>query len=273
MTNLYTIGEVARFLKISAKTLRHYDELNLLKPSYISPDTKYRYFSYDQFFIIDVIRYLNKTLCIPLEDVKKLLNEDKDNSKLLTLLESHIEQLDQKIAALEYSKQLTNTLIADIKNQKRYPKKIEIYEQYLMSRTLYYIELDTSIYDIDKYVTRNISNIINIDSKENNSMCLMFSLPEYEKTQNLHVKGFGIFSDKKISGLKSKTLREGRYITQSFAYSEENTMLALRDITRYANIKDIKIDDTAFLISKMVDLSVSSKYDYFMELQIMHRIK
>lgn len=272
MTNLYTIGEVSRFLKISAKTLRHYDQLNLLKPSFIDPDTKYRYFSYDQFFIIDVIRYLNKTLCIPLEDVKKLLDEDKNNSKLLTLLECHSNQLHEKIAALEYSKQLTDTLIADIKYKKESPKKIEIYEQYLMSRNLYYIELDTSIYDIDKYVTRNISNIITLNSKENNTMCLLFSLSEYEKTQNLNVKGFGIFSDKKIPELKSKTIREGRYITQPFLYSEENTVTALRDLTRYASIKDIKIDDTAFLVSKMVDVSVSSKYGYFMELQVMHHI-
>lgn len=272
MTNLYTIGEVARFLKISAKTLRHYDQLDLLKPCYISPDTKYRYFSYDQFFIIDVIRYLNKTLCIPLEDVKKLLDEDKENGKLLALLESHKDQLDQKIAALKYSRQLTDTLIADIKYKNKYSEKIEIYEQYLMSRSLYYIELDTSIYDIDKYVTRNISNIINIDNKENNTMCLLFSLSEYEKTQELHVKGFGVFSDKKIPGLSSKTLREGRYITERFLYSEENTKVALRDLTRYANIKNIKIDDSAFLVSKMVDLSVSSKYGYFMELQIMNRI-
>ncbi|MTK12369.1 MAG: MerR family transcriptional regulator, partial [Clostridiaceae bacterium] len=143
MTNLYTIGEVARFLKISAKTLRHYDQLDLLKPCYISPDTKYRYFSYDQFFIIDVIRYLNKTLCIPLEDVKKLLDEDKENGKLLSLLESHKDQLDQKIDALKYSRQLTDTLIADIKYKNKYPEKIEVYEQYLMSRSFYYIELDT----------------------------------------------------------------------------------------------------------------------------------
>ncbi|MHC1684210.1 MAG: helix-turn-helix domain-containing protein [Clostridiaceae bacterium] len=272
MTNLYTIGEVSRFLKISPKTLRHYDELNLLKPCYISPDTKYRYFNYDQFFIIDVIRYLNKTLYIPLEDVKKLLDENKENDKLLTLLESHKNQLDQKIAALEYSKQLTDNLITDIKYQKKYPEKMGISEQYLMCRNLYYIELDTSIYDIDKYVIRNINNITNVDNNENNMMCLLFSLSEYEKTQNLNVKGFGLFSDKKLLGLKSKTLREGRYITQRFLYSEENTMSVIKDLTRHANIKDIKTDDTAFLLSKMVDLSVSSKYDYCMELHIMQHI-
>lgn len=272
MTDLYTIGEVSRYMKISTKILRHYDHLDLLKPCYISPDTKYRYFSYDQFFIIDVIRYLNKTLSIPLDDIKKLLDENKDYDKLLTFLESHREQLDQKIAVLEYSKQITDSLISDIKQQKKYPKKIEIYEQYLMNRNLYYFELDSSIYDIDKYINRNINNIINMNNSENNTMCLLVSLSEYEKTQNLHVKGFGVFSDIKIPGLKSKTIREGRYINKRFLYSEENTMAALKELIRHADINNMKIDDTAFLVSKMVDLSVSSKYGYFMELQIMNHI-
>lgn len=272
MTDLYTIGEVSRYMKISPKILRHYDHLDLLKPCYISPDTKYRYFNYDQFFIIDVIRYLNKTLSIPLEDIKKLLDENKDYDKLLTFLDSHKEQLNKKIAALEYSKHITDSLISDIKHEKKYPKKIEIFEQYFMSRNLYYYELDASIYDIDKYINRNISNNINIDNSENNTMCLLFSLSEYMKTKNLNVKGFGIFSDSKIPELKCKTLREGRYINQRFIYSEENTKTALNDLIKCSDIKNIKIADTAFLISKMVDLSESSKYGYLMELQIIQHI-
>lgn len=272
MTNLYTIGEVSRYMNISTKILRHYDHLNLLNPCYISPDTKYRYFSYDQFFVIDVIRYLNKTLAIPLDDIKQLLNENNDSDKLLTFLESHNNQLSEKITALEYSKKITDSLISDIKEQKKYPKKIEIYEQYLMNRNLYYIELNVSIYDIDKYVQRNLNNIIQMNSGENNTMCLLFSLLEYNKTQTLQVKGFGIFSDKKIPGLEHKTIREGRYINKRFLCSEENTVAALNELAKHADVNHLKIDDTAFLVSKMVDLSVTSKYGYFMELQIMNHI-
>ncbi|WP_077611488.1 MerR family transcriptional regulator [Clostridium sp. Marseille-P2415] len=265
MTNLYTIGEVARFLKISPKALRNYDDLDLLKPHYISPDTNYRYYSYDQFFIIDVIRYLNKTLNIPLDRVKKLLEENKESDNLLSLLESHRGLLEEKIAALEYSKLLTDNLISDVKYRTKYPEKIGIYEQYLMSRNLYYKELDISIYDIDKYVNRNIGNI---DNHETDMMCLLFSLSEYKKTGHLMVKGFGIFSDKKLPGLKLKTLREGRYITKSFLYSEENTMSTFNELDKYSKIKDLELENTAFLISKMVNLQACSKYDYCMELQI-----
>ncbi|BCN31806.1 MerR family transcriptional regulator [Anaeromicropila herbilytica] len=272
MTNLYTIGEVSRFMNISTKILRHYDHLDLLKPCCISPDTKYRYYSYDQLFIIDVIRYLNKTLSIPLEDIKNLLDEYKSYDKLLTFLESHKEQLDKKIEALIYSKQLTDSLISDIKLQKKHPKKVEIYEQYLMSRYLYYNELNVSIYDIDKYVNRNIKDIMSLKNSENNTMCLLFSLSEYEKTGELIVKGFGIFSNKKIPELQCKNLREGCYINKCFLYSEENTKDSLTNLVRYANVKDMKLDDTAFLVSKMVDLSAFSKYDYYMELQIMYHL-
>ncbi|MBN4049332.1 helix-turn-helix domain-containing protein [Clostridium estertheticum] len=272
MTKLYSIGEVSRILNIPPKALRHYDEINLIKPSYIDVDTRYRYYNYEQFFIIDIIRYLNKILYVPLGDVKKLIDENKENDKLLTLLESHKEQLDKKIAELKYSKRITDGLIADIKYREKYPEKNEIYEQYLMNRNFYYIKLDISIYDIDKYVNRNTIDTINIDNSENNVMCSIYSLSKYEKTQKLQVKGFGIFSDKKIPGLKSKILPEGRYITKRFLYSEENCSAALRDLLRYAHTTNIKLDDTVYLVSKMINVSASSKYDYYMDLQIMHLI-
>lgn len=92
------------------------------------------------------------------------------------------------------------------------------------------------------------------------------------KTKNLNVKGFGIFSDSKIPELECKILREGRYINHRFIYSEESTITALNDLIKCSDIKHINIADTAFLISKIVDLSASSKYGYLMELQIMQNI-
>lgn len=273
MTKLYSIGEVSHILNIPVKALRNYDQINLLKPSYIDASSKYRYYSYDQFFIIDIIRYLNKTLCVPLEDIKLLLDESKGNDKILTLLESHKEQLSQKISELEYSKKITESLITDIKYRMRYPEKIEIYEQYLLARNLYYIELDTSIYDIDKYVNRNTIDTFNKENSENNVMCTFFSIPEFEATQQLQVRGFGIFSDQKIPGLKVKVLPEGRYITKRFLYSEENFSEAFNELLRYSHANGISLGKTAFLVSKMINLSASSKYNYYMDLQILNHIK
>ncbi|MGC6176347.1 MerR family transcriptional regulator [Lacrimispora sp. 38-1] len=266
MTNLYTIGEVARFLKISTKALRNYDDMGLLKPSYISPETKYRYYSYEQFFIIDVIRYLNKTLGIPLENVKKMLEENKEPEQLLVQLKSHKQQLESRMTALESSRQLTEHLIEKIEDQKKYPGKIGIYEKYQMSRNLYYHKLDISIYDIDKYVTRNGADE---DLPETNTMCLLFSRSDLQAGEALKVRGFGVLSEKKLPEMELKTIREGRYITRSFLYSEENTVTAFSELAKYAQVKGIVLDETAYLISPMVKFPACSKYEYLMELQIM----
>ena len=42
MEELYSIGETAKLNHVSVKSLRHYDEIGLLKPRHIDPDTGYR---------------------------------------------------------------------------------------------------------------------------------------------------------------------------------------------------------------------------------------
>lgn len=132
-------------------------------------------------------------------------------------------------------------------------------------------ELNVSIYDLDKHVSRISIDPGNINNRENNIMCTLYSVADYELNQALNVKGFGIFSDKKMPGLKSKPIPEGRYLTQRFLYSEENCLAALRNLIRYSLTNDIKLDDTVYLISRMVKVSANSKYGYYMDLQIMRR--
>jgi DNA-binding transcriptional MerR regulator len=271
MKKLYSIGEVSRILNIPAKALRNYDQLNIIKPEHVDAETKYRYYSYDQFFTIDVIRYLNKALFVPLEDIRELMGETKDHQKLLSLLEAHKKSLDQKIAELEYSKRFTEGLITDIRYRDNLNEAIPVHEEYLLTRNLYYYDLDVSIYDLDKYVSRLAIDTGHRQNLENNLMCTLYSISDYEQHQSLNVKGFGIFSDKKIPGLKSKMILEGRYLTQRFLYSEENCEATLRNLIRYGHTHDIRLDDTVYLISKMVNVSVNTKYGYYMDLQVMRR--
>lgn len=45
---MYRIGEFSYLYKLTIKTLRYYDEIDLFKPSYKEPYTGYRYYSEDQ---------------------------------------------------------------------------------------------------------------------------------------------------------------------------------------------------------------------------------
>ena len=56
--NLFPIGEVSKLFHISVSSLRHYENIGLLTPAYISPDSGYRYYGTEQFEVLNTIRYL-----------------------------------------------------------------------------------------------------------------------------------------------------------------------------------------------------------------------
>ena len=75
MKNLYTISETAKILSISSLTLLKYTNADLVKPQAINPETGYRYYSFEQFHIIDRIKYLRQ-LGMSLTDIKAILASD-----------------------------------------------------------------------------------------------------------------------------------------------------------------------------------------------------
>ena len=58
MKSYYTIGETAKLLGVTTQTLRHYEKIGILQPRKIDSHTGYRYYSFDQFHIIDRVKYL-----------------------------------------------------------------------------------------------------------------------------------------------------------------------------------------------------------------------
>ena len=46
MKTLFKIGEIAELFHLNIKTLRYYDEIGLVKPEVVDPETGYRYYSW-----------------------------------------------------------------------------------------------------------------------------------------------------------------------------------------------------------------------------------
>lgn len=69
---LLPIGEVSRLFHVSGSTLRHYENISLLAPEYIAPDSGYRYYSMEQFEAPNTIRYL-RALDMPLSEIADFL--------------------------------------------------------------------------------------------------------------------------------------------------------------------------------------------------------
>jgi DNA-binding transcriptional MerR regulator len=71
-TNLMPIGRFSRQTGLSVKALRHYDELGLLRPAAVDPDTGYRLYATGQVERAETIRLLRR-LEVPLDDIATLL--------------------------------------------------------------------------------------------------------------------------------------------------------------------------------------------------------
>lgn len=96
MKQWYSIGEVAALLGISAQTLRFYSNQGLILPSRVDGQSGYRYYTYEQFHIIDRIKYL-QSLGMSLAEIKEALKSGQVDD-LLPFLE---RQRDRKLRELE----------------------------------------------------------------------------------------------------------------------------------------------------------------------------
>ena len=70
---MFSIGEFARLGGVSVRTLRHYDEIGLLRPATVDPDTGYRGYSAARLGQISRIIAL-KELGLSLAQVRRLLD-------------------------------------------------------------------------------------------------------------------------------------------------------------------------------------------------------
>ena len=102
---LFPIGEVSRLFHISVSSLRHYENIGLLTPEYISPDSGYRYYGPEQFEILNTIRYL-RALDMPLSEIEDFLKnkeisriEEKLRQQKQTVLkkQQELKRIEQKI--------------------------------------------------------------------------------------------------------------------------------------------------------------------------------
>lgn len=93
--DLLSITELAKLRKVTSETLRYYDRIGLMKPVYVDPDTKYRYYSIRQYERLGTIKELRQ-LGMSIEDVMDYFN-DRNLKKSKRILAHHHQLLQEEI--------------------------------------------------------------------------------------------------------------------------------------------------------------------------------
>jgi DNA-binding transcriptional MerR regulator len=95
---VYRIGTVARLAQVSVRTLRHYDDIGLLRPTRVDPDTGYRWYGPAEVARLHRILVL-RDLGVSLREIGELLDEDVTPEQLRGILLLRRAEARERIAA------------------------------------------------------------------------------------------------------------------------------------------------------------------------------
>lgn len=130
--NFLSIGEVAKYTGASIDSLRYYERIKLLEPALIDPDSGYRYYSFDQVYLVEVI-----SLCIELDIPLKELTQhiiEGDTIDYSGLLAHGKRIAEEKFKVLRKGLKLINDIEQKIALTETYPQGGEIYTRKIQEK-------------------------------------------------------------------------------------------------------------------------------------------
>ena len=148
-SKLLSIGEISRFTGASIKSLRYYERINILEPAFVDPCSGYRYYSFDQVYLIDIIMFCIE-LDIPLKELTGYIdkNETIDYSALLAYGKGIAEKKQKTL-------QRGLRFIGDVERQialaEKYQHVKEVYSREIPEKLFYAMPCGQSFEDVDPF--------------------------------------------------------------------------------------------------------------------------
>ncbi len=143
--HLLSIGEMAEANRVSIATLRLYDRMGLLKPSYRDAESNYRYYDIRQTSRLDIIRYL-QNLGMSLAEIQALL-EKEDIILIEQKLIDRNNQIHQQMRDLEDMHEAVERAIQSIERYRKSPASGTISLEFIDQRHILYIPCQENFYD------------------------------------------------------------------------------------------------------------------------------
>ncbi|MBD8497028.1 MerR family transcriptional regulator [Paenibacillus sp. CAU 1523] len=109
----YTVQDVAEISGVSVRTLRYYDQIDLLKPAYYG-DNGYRYYEQEQLIKLQHILFFRE-LDLPLADIHEMIKRDTFNQA--EALQHHRQLLLSKVNRLHTLIKTLDRTIANLRGE------------------------------------------------------------------------------------------------------------------------------------------------------------
>ncbi len=116
---MFTVKQLSKLAGVTPRTLHHYDDIGLLKPSRIG-DNGYRYYEEDALLQLQQILFYRE-LDMPLDEIKKIMAERSFD--VLGALQSHKEALNKQVTRLNRLMQTVDNTINHMKGKTKMSAK------------------------------------------------------------------------------------------------------------------------------------------------------
>ena len=123
MKKYYSIGEMAKKNYITTHTLRYYDKIGLLKPEYVDEHSGYRYYTHNDFLLLDTIQYL-QLFGMSLKEIHEHFST-RSVEKTLALYKKQLPEIEKNIQALRSIKKRMEHNIKNLQNTLELSEDIE----------------------------------------------------------------------------------------------------------------------------------------------------
>jgi MerR family transcriptional regulator, thiopeptide resistance regulator len=117
--SMFTVKQLSDLAGVTPRTLHHYDQIGLLKPSRVG-DNGYRYYGEESILKLQQILFYRE-LGLSLEDIKKIMG--RRGFDVLSALESHKVEIGKRIKRLEHLVATVDNTISYLKGQKEMSEK------------------------------------------------------------------------------------------------------------------------------------------------------
>ncbi len=217
MENLIPIGKMAEINHITIATLRLYDEMNLLKPHYIDPVSKYRYYTLEQNARLDLIAYM-KDLGMSLKEIQRVLTKENID-EIEAILSMKKEQIYQEIKKLKMRLHFVDDSIMKIERYRKSPLTGRVSLEYIQQRYIYGIDCPYDFYkhglvDYEKDLALLRNHLFDLGLEQVYSYHIGTSITKDDFLNgNLRPNKIFLFSDHKIDNLPLEKVESSMFVT------------------------------------------------------------
>ncbi|MCB2299034.1 MerR family transcriptional regulator [Clostridium tagluense] len=114
---VFRIGDFSKLAKTTTKTLRFYDEVGLLKPSFVDDNNGYRYYEPKQFFDLNRIIALRQ-IGLPIDEIKKVIISN-NKIEIAEIYQANKINIENEIKLFQDKLSRINYLLDDVNNTKQ----------------------------------------------------------------------------------------------------------------------------------------------------------